>query len=377
VSRRESEAPHCGIIGDVHQDRERIEEICDPPLWRDAVLDSKLVRVPSPASRVHHVGPAMRWRLSFKGSNSSTLARRSRAVPASFSICMAFNSLISNTDDHPRNHAVIAPDNDWRLSPVYDLVPFRAVSFERRDLARRNADLGRYANARNLISQCARFLFTREKRRRESMQCRRMCANADMRSRGASELRRETVRGSLARMPMAGCDCSRGEQRLFQGVRSARSGTDDSVFHAPQRGGIGDIHRLIGNHGHGMGTPRLRGRDSRMGRPHERIELVDVPDDFPHACAYPAAPPPPIHSPSIRRTASSRRCFGGDMDGDQVTLGAGQRRGAVREEAFRHHGKIILVDNASSHSYFHLQAGRRLTTQRRAAARSASVVSCS
>jgi serine/threonine-protein kinase HipA len=71
---------------------------------------------------------------------------------------MCFNTLISNTDDHPRNHAVIASDSDWRLSPAYDLTPTTPVSVERRDLAMSAGDLGRYANAQNLISQSARFL---------------------------------------------------------------------------------------------------------------------------------------------------------------------------------------------------------------------------
>jgi serine/threonine-protein kinase HipA len=31
---------------------------------------------------------------------------------------MCFNALISNIDDHPRNHAVIAKDKDWKLSPL-------------------------------------------------------------------------------------------------------------------------------------------------------------------------------------------------------------------------------------------------------------------
>ncbi len=75
---------------------------------------------------------------------------------------MVFNALISNTDDHPRNHAVIAPNEKWRLSPAYDLVPFPAVSVERRVLALAAGDYGRYANATNLLSQCARFLLTRE-----------------------------------------------------------------------------------------------------------------------------------------------------------------------------------------------------------------------
>ena len=36
---------------------------------------------------------------------------------------MSFNALISNIDDHPRNHALIAKDTDWKLSPAYDLTP--------------------------------------------------------------------------------------------------------------------------------------------------------------------------------------------------------------------------------------------------------------
>jgi serine/threonine-protein kinase HipA len=75
---------------------------------------------------------------------------------------MVFNALITNTDDHPRNHAVIAPEHEWRLSPAYDLTPFPAVGEERRDLALTIGDYGRYANATNALSQCARFLLTRE-----------------------------------------------------------------------------------------------------------------------------------------------------------------------------------------------------------------------
>jgi serine/threonine-protein kinase HipA len=74
---------------------------------------------------------------------------------------MAFNALISNLDDHPRNHAVIALNQYWRLSPAYDLTPARAASIERRDLAMTCGDQGRYANAENLLSQCERFLVSR------------------------------------------------------------------------------------------------------------------------------------------------------------------------------------------------------------------------
>jgi len=71
---------------------------------------------------------------------------------------MLFNALISNIDDHPRNHAVIAPQREWRLSPAYDLTPSVPVSLDRRDLAMAAGDLGRWANARNMLSQALRFL---------------------------------------------------------------------------------------------------------------------------------------------------------------------------------------------------------------------------
>ena len=71
---------------------------------------------------------------------------------------MCFNALISNVDDHPRNHALIAKDKDWKLSPAYDLTPAVPVSQERRDLAMSCGDAGRFANASNVVSQSARFL---------------------------------------------------------------------------------------------------------------------------------------------------------------------------------------------------------------------------
>jgi len=71
---------------------------------------------------------------------------------------MCFNALLSNTDDHPRNHAVIATELDWMLSPAYDLTPAPLISEESRDLALACGDMGRYANANNLLSQSVRFL---------------------------------------------------------------------------------------------------------------------------------------------------------------------------------------------------------------------------
>jgi serine/threonine-protein kinase HipA len=71
---------------------------------------------------------------------------------------MCFNALISNSDDHPRNHAVLAKEREWKLSPAYDLTPTPLVSLEHRDLAMICGDQGRFANAKNLLSQSARFL---------------------------------------------------------------------------------------------------------------------------------------------------------------------------------------------------------------------------
>lgn len=71
---------------------------------------------------------------------------------------MCFNALISNIDDHPRNHALIAKQADWKLSPAYDLTPAVPVSTNRRDLAMECGNAGRLANADNLLSQSARFL---------------------------------------------------------------------------------------------------------------------------------------------------------------------------------------------------------------------------
>jgi len=75
---------------------------------------------------------------------------------------MVFNALISNTDDHPRNHALIAPGRDFELSPAYDLTPNPMMSVEKRDLAMTAGDFNRYANRLNLLSGHARFKISRE-----------------------------------------------------------------------------------------------------------------------------------------------------------------------------------------------------------------------
>ena len=110
---------------DTHQNRER---------WSYTLLSEELRRI-----------------VAQPGEDASELFKR-----------MAFNALISNTDDHPRNHAFIAKGAEWKLSPAYDLTPSRQISLEQRDLAMSCGIHGRYANARNMLTECGRFLLLHE-----------------------------------------------------------------------------------------------------------------------------------------------------------------------------------------------------------------------
>jgi serine/threonine-protein kinase HipA len=70
---------------------------------------------------------------------------------------MVFNALVSNTDDHPRNHALIAPNDDWRLAPAYDITPTPLPGSHERDLAMICGTFGRRARRANLLSGSSRF----------------------------------------------------------------------------------------------------------------------------------------------------------------------------------------------------------------------------
>lgn len=69
---------------------------------------------------------------------------------------IAFNSLASVTDDHERNHALVAQDSHFRLSPVFDLVP-QPGNTEKRYLALAVGAFGALAARQNLISSIAAF----------------------------------------------------------------------------------------------------------------------------------------------------------------------------------------------------------------------------
>lgn len=101
-----------------------------------------------------------RWSyISLAEETRRLVANPSRDAPELFHR-MCFNALISNLDDHPRNHALIAKEREWTLSPAYDLTPSPAVAQDQRDLAMICGDRGRIACASNILSQHTRFLLS-------------------------------------------------------------------------------------------------------------------------------------------------------------------------------------------------------------------------
>jgi serine/threonine-protein kinase HipA len=74
---------------------------------------------------------------------------------------MCFNAIVSNADDHPRNHAILAKNHHWRLSPAYDLTPTPSIAHDTRYLAMTCGTYGRLASYENLLSMSERFLLSK------------------------------------------------------------------------------------------------------------------------------------------------------------------------------------------------------------------------
>jgi serine/threonine-protein kinase HipA len=111
-----------------------------------------------------------------------------------------FNALISNIDDYPRNHAILAKERCWNLSPAYDLTHSVPVSNGHRDLAMECGDQGRNANAKNILSQHARFLLSEEEAQRivDDMKVQVEATWYEtLRSSGVSENDAEAIRGAF------------------------------------------------------------------------------------------------------------------------------------------------------------------------------------
>lgn len=112
---------------------------------------------------------------------------------------MCFNAMVSNLDDHPRNHALLAKDEGWRLSPAYDLTPTVSIAQDSRLLAMECGALGRVANRNNLLTACNRFLLTEEQARLiigEMVQTIRAEWETCLRRAGASEADCKSVAGA-------------------------------------------------------------------------------------------------------------------------------------------------------------------------------------
>lgn len=74
---------------------------------------------------------------------------------------LCFNAAISNTDDHPRNHALLARGSSWQLSPAYDLTPGAMRTETQRLLAMACGREGsRWANRSVILTGAGRFLLS-------------------------------------------------------------------------------------------------------------------------------------------------------------------------------------------------------------------------
>ena len=161
-------AEECGLRAARH----RIERVAG----KDVLLVRRFDRVRIPGGYLRHRmvsaltalgaedshGDRSRWSYLLLADELRRRSSRPNADLEELFGRMVFNALISNTDDHPRNHALIAPTKDWELSPAYDLTPNPLSSHEKRDLAMTCGTFNRYANRANLLSQHAQFKLSLE-----------------------------------------------------------------------------------------------------------------------------------------------------------------------------------------------------------------------
>lgn len=71
---------------------------------------------------------------------------------------MILNALIGNDDDHPKNHAFYYVDQQWRLAPLYDVVP--NLEFHPTRLAMKIGTQAEVINRENLLSMHDAFCLT-------------------------------------------------------------------------------------------------------------------------------------------------------------------------------------------------------------------------
>ncbi len=71
---------------------------------------------------------------------------------------MIFNALLGNDDDHPKNHAFYFIDHQWKLAPLYDVVP--NLEFHPTRLALKMGIQGEVINRENVLSMHDAFALT-------------------------------------------------------------------------------------------------------------------------------------------------------------------------------------------------------------------------
>jgi serine/threonine-protein kinase HipA len=74
---------------------------------------------------------------------------------------MTYNALAGNSDDHPRNHAVIWQEGTWRLSPMYDVLPILGEG-PAQGLSMAVGINGSHLSRANLLSQHKHFALTKD-----------------------------------------------------------------------------------------------------------------------------------------------------------------------------------------------------------------------
>lgn len=108
--------------------------------------------------------PMDRWRWSYLALADEV--RRVSAKPSQDLLELfgriCFSIAVSNLSDYPRNHALVAADRRWRLSPAYDLMPVPGTGREHPSLAMVCGPAGRTASRANVLGAGRRFLLERE-----------------------------------------------------------------------------------------------------------------------------------------------------------------------------------------------------------------------
>lgn len=165
-------------------DRERVTSSTGHAYLRSRMLSALTVlnAEESPADR-------SRWSYLLLADELRRWSHRARDDRAELFRRMVFNALVSNLDDHPRNHAIVAPGAEWHLAPAYDITPDPVLRQER-DLAMICGEHGRQARRENLLSSSGRFGLAAPEAARIIDEMRAIVSNewrSEVRRRGGSQ----------------------------------------------------------------------------------------------------------------------------------------------------------------------------------------------